>query len=125
MFARQHYSVVVSGVSFPLSSIPLLIVADLIYFRVLGEMSGSKGDKALAEYKKALEVMSARKAAPKRVAPTEDDDEVQIIRSSKRQAVAAAAPSSSKMKSRASGSSPKGSPSAPYDWATVLTNLNA
>ena len=88
-------------------------------------MSGSKGDKALAEYKKALEVMSTRKAAPKQVAPTEDDDEVQIIRSSKRQAVAAAAPSSSKKKSKASGSSPKGSPSAPYDWATVLTNLNA
>ncbi|KAF3554253.1 hypothetical protein F2Q69_00013528 [Brassica cretica] len=84
----------------------------------------SKGDEALAEYKKALEVMSARKAAPKRVAPAEDDDEVQIIRSSKRQAVAAAAPSSSKKKFKASGSSPKGSPSAPYDWATVLTNLN-
>ncbi|KAH0880085.1 LOW QUALITY PROTEIN: hypothetical protein HID58_067479 [Brassica napus] len=42
----------------------------------------------------------------------------------KRQAVAAAAPSSSKNKSKASGSSPKGSPSASYDWATVLTNLN-
>ncbi|KAH0866858.1 LOW QUALITY PROTEIN: hypothetical protein HID58_073880, partial [Brassica napus] len=74
---------------------------DLIYFRVLGEMSGSKGDEALAEYKKALEVMYARKAAPKRVAPTENDDEVQIIRSSKRQAVAAATPSSSKKKSKA------------------------
>ncbi|KAH0906088.1 hypothetical protein HID58_037915 [Brassica napus] len=88
------------------------------------EMSGSKGDEALAEYKKALEVMSARKAAPKRVAPSKDDDEVQIIRSSKRQAVAAADPSSSKNKSMASGSSPKVSPSVPYDWATVLTNLN-
>ena len=87
-------------------------------------MSGSKGDEALAEYKKALEVMSARKAAPKRVAPSKDDDEVQIIRSSKRQAVAAADPSSSKNKSIASGSSPKVSPSVPYDWATVLTNLN-
>ena len=88
-------------------------------------MSGSKGDEALAEYKKALEVMSARKSAPKRVAPSEDNDEVQIIRSSKRQAVAAGAPSSSKKKSKASSYSPKGSPSAPYDWATVLTNLNA
>ena len=114
-----------TSVSFPLSSIPLLIVADLIYFHVLGEMSGSKGDEAMAKYKKALEVMSARKAAPKRVSPTEDDDKVQIIRSSKCQAVSAAAPSSSKKKSKASGSSPKGSPSAPYDWATMLTNLNA
>ena len=48
-----------------------------------------------------------------------------IIRSSKRQAVAAAAPSSSKKKAKASGSSPNGSSSALYDWATVLTNLNA
>ncbi|KAH0867433.1 hypothetical protein HID58_074455 [Brassica napus] len=61
-----------------------------------GEMSGSKGDEALAEYKKALEV------------------------SSKRMTVAATAPSSSKKKSKASGSSP----SASYDWTTVLTNLN-
>ncbi|KAH0866906.1 hypothetical protein HID58_073928, partial [Brassica napus] len=59
---------------------------------IWGEMSGSKGDEALAEYKKALEVMSARKAAPK---------------SSKRQAGAAAVPSSSQKKSKASGSSPK------------------
>ncbi|KAF3533232.1 hypothetical protein DY000_02040203 [Brassica cretica] len=66
-------------------------------------MSGSKGDEALAEYKKALE----------------------IIRSYKRQAVAAAAPSSSKRKTKALGSSPIGFPSAIYDWATVLTNLNA
>ncbi|KAF2562537.1 hypothetical protein F2Q70_00017786 [Brassica cretica] len=58
------------------------------------------------EYKTALEVMSARKAAPKRIAPTEDDDEVQIIRSSKRQAVAAAAPSSSKKKSKVFPSTP-------------------
>ena len=39
--------------------------SDSTCFCVLGEMSGSKGDEALAEYKKALEVMSARKAAPK------------------------------------------------------------
>ena len=63
---------------------------------MLGEMSGSKGDEALAEYKKAFEVMSARKAAPKRAASVEDDVEVQIIRSSKRQVGAAAVPSSSK-----------------------------
>ncbi|KAH0898735.1 hypothetical protein HID58_048303, partial [Brassica napus] len=84
-----------------------------------GEMSGSKGDEALAEYKKALEVMSARKSAPKRAASV-DDDEVQFLRSSKHLTVAATAPSSSKKKSKASGSSP----SASYDWTTVLTNLN-
>ncbi|KAF3557228.1 hypothetical protein F2Q69_00013517 [Brassica cretica] len=84
--------------------IPFLVSkAALKRCSIWGEMSGSKGDKALAEYKKALD----------------------IIRSGKRQAVAAAAPSSSKKKSKASGSSPEGSPSAPYDWATVLTNLNA
>ncbi|KAF3594869.1 hypothetical protein DY000_02020565 [Brassica cretica] len=50
----------------------LLSKAALKRCSIRGEMSGSKGDEALAEYKKALEVMSARKAAPKRVAPTED-----------------------------------------------------
>ena len=96
-----------------------LIVIDWIRFCILGEMSASKGDEALAEYKKALEVMCARKSAPKRAAFVEDD-EVQFLRSSKRLTVAAAAPSSSKKKSKASGSSP----SASYDWAIVLTNLN-
>ncbi|KAH0862809.1 hypothetical protein HID58_080020, partial [Brassica napus] len=86
---------------------------------IWGEMSGSKGDEALVEYKKALEVMSARKSAPKRAASV-DDDEVQFLRSSKRLTVAATAPSSSMKKSKASGSSP----SASYDWTTVLTNLN-
>ncbi|KAG5393233.1 hypothetical protein IGI04_023196, partial [Brassica rapa subsp. trilocularis] len=90
---------------------------------VWGEMSGSKGDEALAEYKKALEVMSAKKAAPKRAISIEDD-EVQLIGSNKHRAGAAAAPSSSKKKFNVSGSSPKDSPSAPYDWATVLNNLN-
>ena len=86
-------------------------------------MSGSKGDEALAEYKKALEVMSAKKAAPKRAIFTEDD-KVQFVGRNKRRAGAAAAPSSSKKKSKVSGSSPKEYPSAPYDWATVLNNLN-
>ncbi|KAF2551114.1 hypothetical protein F2Q68_00034489 [Brassica cretica] len=90
---------------------------------VWGEMSGSKGDEALAEYKKALEVMSAKKAAPKQAISTEDD-EVQFIGSNKRRAGAAAAPSSYKKKSKVSGSSPKDSPSVPYDWTTVLNNLN-
>ncbi|KAH0893238.1 hypothetical protein HID58_055667 [Brassica napus] len=86
---------------------------------IWGEMSGSKGDEALAEYKKALEVMSARKFVPKRAASV-DDDEVHFLRSSKCLTVAATAPSSSKKKSKASGSSP----SASYDWTRVLTNLN-
>ncbi|KAF2561603.1 hypothetical protein F2Q70_00016786 [Brassica cretica] len=90
---------------------------------VWGEMSGTKGNEALVEYKKALEVMSAKKAAPKRAISTEDD-EVQFIGGNKRRAGAAAAPSSSKKKSKVPGSSPKDSPSAPYDWATVLNNLN-
>ena len=47
-------------------------------------MSGSKGEKALAEYKRALEVMSAKKAAPKKAAPSENDDEVQFIKSNRR-----------------------------------------
>ena len=96
--------------------------SDSICFCVLGEMSGSKGDEALAEYKKALEVMSAKKAAPKRAISTEDD-EVQFIGSNKRRAGAAAAPSSSKKKSKVSGSFPKDSPSDAYDWPTVLNNL--
>ncbi|KAH0899578.1 LOW QUALITY PROTEIN: hypothetical protein HID58_049146 [Brassica napus] len=77
--------------------IPFLVSkAALKRCSIWGEMSGSKGDEALAEYKKAFEVMSARKAAPKRAASVEDDVEVQIIRSSKRQVGAAAVPSSSK-----------------------------
>ncbi|KAH0873505.1 LOW QUALITY PROTEIN: hypothetical protein HID58_070867, partial [Brassica napus] len=100
--------------------IPFLVSkAGLKRCSIWGEMSASKGDEALAEYKKALEVMCARKSAPKRAAFVEAD-EVQFLRSSKRLTVAAAAPSSSKKKSKASGSSP----SASYDWATVLTNLN-
>ncbi|KAF3547505.1 hypothetical protein DY000_02008185 [Brassica cretica] len=100
--------------------IPFLVSkAALKRCSILGEMSGSKGDEALAEYKKALEVMSARKSAPKRAASV-DDDEVQFLRSSKRLTVAATSPSSSKKKSKASGSSP----SASYDWTTVFTNLN-
>ncbi|KAF3576177.1 hypothetical protein DY000_02030642 [Brassica cretica] len=42
---------------------------------IWGNMSGSKGEEALAEYKRALEVMSAKKAAPKKAAPSENDDE--------------------------------------------------
>ncbi|KAH0903281.1 LOW QUALITY PROTEIN: hypothetical protein HID58_042784 [Brassica napus] len=88
-----------------------------------GNMSGSKGEEALAEYKKALEVMSSKKAAPKKTALSENDDEVQFIKSNKRQAATALA-SSTKKKSRASGSTPRVSPSSSSDPATVLGNLN-
>ncbi|KAF3600365.1 hypothetical protein F2Q69_00035274 [Brassica cretica] len=91
---------------------------------IRGVMSGSKGDEALAEYKKALEAMSTRKAASKRDAPGEDD-KVQFIWSSKRQATTVTAPSSSKKKSKVSASALKSSPSASYDWSKVLANLNA
>ncbi|KAH0893088.1 hypothetical protein HID58_055517, partial [Brassica napus] len=47
----------------------------LLQISIRGNMSGSKGEKALAEYKRALEVMSAKKAAPKKAAPSENDDE--------------------------------------------------
>ena len=86
-------------------------------------MSGSRGEEALADYKRAFEVMSAKKAAPKRAAPSESDDEVQFMKSNKRQATAALA-SSSKKKHKASGSTPKVSPSSSSDPATVLANLN-
>ncbi|KAF3557919.1 hypothetical protein F2Q69_00013496 [Brassica cretica] len=84
---------------------------------IWGNMSGSKGDEALAEYKKALEVMSAKKTVAGSL------DEVQFIKRNKRQATTALA-SSSKKKSRASGSTPKVSPSSSSDPATVLANLN-
>ncbi|KAF3573550.1 hypothetical protein F2Q69_00058661 [Brassica cretica] len=90
---------------------------------IWGNMLGSKGEEALAEYKRALEVMSAKKAAPKKAAPSENDDEVQFIKSNKRQAATALA-SSSKKRSRASGSTPRVSPSSSNDPATVLANLN-
>ena len=86
-------------------------------------MSGSKGEEALAEYKRALEVMSAKKAAPKRATLSENDDEVQFIESNKRQATTALASSSTK-KPKASGSTHKVSPSSLSDPATVLANLN-
>ncbi|KAF2583135.1 hypothetical protein F2Q68_00004584 [Brassica cretica] len=92
-------------------------------FSIWGNMSGSKSEEALAEYKRAVEVMSAKKAAPKRAALSENDDEVQFIKSYKCQATTALA-SSSKKKPKASGSTPKVSPSSSSDPATVLANLN-
>ncbi|KAF2613920.1 hypothetical protein F2Q70_00011774 [Brassica cretica] len=67
--------------------------------------------------------MSAKKTAPKRAAPSENDDEVQFIKSNKRQGMTASA-SSSKRRCKASGSTPKVSPSSSSDPATVLANLN-
>lgn len=55
-------------------------------------MSGPKGEKALAEYKKAFEVMSAYKIAPKRAASGGDDDDVQFIKSNKRKEATHPAP---------------------------------
>ncbi|KAH0854413.1 LOW QUALITY PROTEIN: hypothetical protein HID58_073726, partial [Brassica napus] len=87
---------------------------------IWGEMSGCKGEEeALAEYNRALEIMLAKKAAPKRAAPSETEDEVQFIRSSKCQATTALA-SSSKKKSKASESTPKVSPSSSSDPAKVF-----
>ncbi|KAF3596677.1 hypothetical protein DY000_02022325 [Brassica cretica] len=91
---------------------------------IRGVMSGSKGVEALAKYRKALETMSARKAAVKRTAPIEDE-EVQFVGSSRRQVNAVVAPSSSKKKSKASDSVPKTPSPASFDWSAVLSNLNA
>ncbi|KAH0868014.1 hypothetical protein HID58_075036, partial [Brassica napus] len=91
---------------------------------IRGVMSGFKGVEALVEYMKALEAMSARKAAVKQIAPVEDE-EVQFVGSSRRQVNAAVVPSSSKKKSKASGSVPKTTSPASFDWSAVLSNLNA
>ncbi|KAF3582147.1 hypothetical protein DY000_02030817 [Brassica cretica] len=66
--------------------------------------------------------MSAMKAAPKRAAPSETEDEVEFIMSSKRHATTQA--SSSKKKSKAPGSTSKVSPSSSSNPTTVLDNLN-
>ncbi|KAH0903148.1 hypothetical protein HID58_042651 [Brassica napus] len=89
-----------------------------------GEMSGSKGDEALAEYQKALGVISAKKVASKRAASDDHGDDLQFIRSNKRQTTATTAPSSSKRKSKASESTLKASPTPSCDMAAVLANLN-
>ncbi|KAF3606669.1 hypothetical protein DY000_02048809 [Brassica cretica] len=67
--------------------------------------------------------MSAKKAAPKRAALSDNDDEVHFIKSNKRQATTALA-SYSKKKFKALGSTPKVSPSSSSDPTTVLSNLN-
>ncbi|KAF2602276.1 hypothetical protein F2Q70_00025789 [Brassica cretica] len=81
--------------------VPFLMSREALeHCSIWGDMSGSRGEEALADYKRAFEVMSAKKAAPKRAAPSESDDEVQFMKSNKRQATAALASSSMK-KSRA------------------------
>ncbi|KAF2618027.1 hypothetical protein F2Q68_00039882 [Brassica cretica] len=56
--------------------VPFLVSKEALERCIIwGNMSGSKGEEALAEYKRALEVMSAKKADPKRAAPSENDDE--------------------------------------------------
>ncbi|KAF2557201.1 hypothetical protein F2Q68_00016714 [Brassica cretica] len=87
-------------------------------------ISGSRGNEALAEYKKALQVMSARKAVVKRIAPVEDE-EVQFVGSCRRRMAAAVAPSSSKKRFRDSGSVPRTPSPASFDWSAVFSNLNA
>ncbi|KAF2557911.1 hypothetical protein F2Q68_00016395 [Brassica cretica] len=67
--------------------------------------------------------MSVKKAAPKRAALSDNDDEVHFIKSNKRQATTALA-SYSKKKFKALGSTPKVSPSSSSDPTTVLSNLN-
>ncbi|KAF3607606.1 hypothetical protein DY000_02046319 [Brassica cretica] len=76
-------------------------LAEMYWCRALDNMSGSKGEEGLAEYKRALEVMSVKKPASKKAALTKNDDEVRFIKSNKRQAATALA-SSTKKKSRAS-----------------------
>ncbi|KAH0910768.1 hypothetical protein HID58_034089 [Brassica napus] len=65
-----------------------------VSFLVSEAMSRSKGDEALAEYKRVLELPLSELSPPRMT------------------------------KFSSSGSSAKDSPSAPYDWATVLNNLN-
>ncbi|KAH0892951.1 hypothetical protein HID58_055380 [Brassica napus] len=62
---------------FFLQNVPFLVSRKALErCSIWGNMSGSKGEEALAEYKRALEVMSAKKAAPKRATLSENDDEV-------------------------------------------------
>ena len=87
-------------------------------------ISGSSIRKLLAEYKKALQVMSAKKAVVKRIAPVEDE-EVQFVGSCRRRMAAAVAPSSSNKRFRDSGSVPRTPSPASFDWSAVFSNLNA
>ncbi|KAH0936559.1 hypothetical protein HID58_013676, partial [Brassica napus] len=83
---------------------------------IRGMISGSRGNEALAEYKKALEAMSARKAAVKRIALVEDE-EVQFVGSCRRRMAAT-------NRFRASGYVPRTPFPASFDWPAVLSNLN-
>ncbi|KAF8104349.1 hypothetical protein N665_0173s0003 [Sinapis alba] len=78
----------------------------------------------MAKFKKAVESLSTKKAAPKRAVSGEDDDGVHFIRRNKWKAAADPVPSSKK-NSKASGALLKASPSSANDQTKVLAHLNA
>ncbi|KAF8089380.1 hypothetical protein N665_0507s0001 [Sinapis alba] len=78
----------------------------------------------MAKFKKAVESLSTKKAAPKRAVSGEGDDNVHFIRRNKCKAAADPVPSSNK-KSKASGALLKPSPSSENDQTKVLAHLNA
>ena len=85
-------------------------------------ISDPRGAEALEEYKRALEVTAARKAAIHRVVPAGGSN-IQFTRSGKRQAAPIVAPSSSKKRSRASVFKP--SLSASRSCSKALASLNS
>ena len=66
-------------------------------------MSGTTGEDAMANFNKALEEISAKKAGSKPVVSGEDDEDVQFIRSIKLKPAARLTPFTSKKKQRAQG----------------------
>ncbi|KAG5388807.1 hypothetical protein IGI04_030348 [Brassica rapa subsp. trilocularis] len=89
---------------------------------IRGVISDPRGAEALEEYKRALEVTAARKAAIHRVVPAGGSN-IQFTRSGKRQAAPIVAPSSSKKRSRASVFKP--SLSASRSCSKALASLNS
>ncbi|WZY94133.1 hypothetical protein YC2023_066462 [Brassica napus] len=89
---------------------------------IRGVILDPRGVEALEEYKKAVEVMAARKAAIHRVVPTGGSN-IQFTRSGKRQAAPIVAPLSSKKRSRASVFKPF--ISASRSCSKALANLNS
>uniref|UniRef100_M4FEQ9 Uncharacterized protein n=1 Tax=Brassica campestris TaxID=3711 RepID=M4FEQ9_BRACM len=87
-----------------------------------GVISAPRGAEALKEYKRALEVTAARKAAIHRVVPAGGSN-IQFTQSGKSQAVPIVAPSSSKKRSRASVFKP--SLSASRICSKALAGLNS
>ncbi|KAH0926455.1 hypothetical protein HID58_018711 [Brassica napus] len=89
---------------------------------IRGVILDPRGAEVLEEYKKALEVMAARKAAIHRVVPTGGSN-IQFTRSGKRQAAPIVTPLSSKKRSRASVFKPF--ISASRSCSKALANLNS